>query len=1495
MRRIFLFVLAFALSVSCFSSCQFNLGADPGSGGDAKPENFILGDGEELNFVYSQDIHYSFISMIESELYSHNVVVRAVPPTSEVGAHELVIGKLDRPISKTAYDRLDRMTKNNKGDLGFLIYSDGTSLAIAFDEDTDNIALAKAVDHLIDEILSDEVALAQGVVFEQTVNVYDYYGELDDRRDAEVWAKLSASYDPDVVDAVRSYMSIYDGEKLMKWLINLFDPGICVCKDLYGLNECQKETDPENAPEYCKLCGTGGFYFSNSARDTVGFLPDVESTLQALGLLAALGMGSDYATLLPEWMGDKIAEFTVNLQDPDGFFYHPQWGKAIAVSRRSRDLNWSKNILEKYGVKSKYPLADSGAVATSSGLTVRLGGSSVAAVSKLVMAEGEAFIPDHLKTLEAFKDYLENTLDFYNKAYPAGNELGSQSSQIAARGQEYVDAMFEHMDKAQNENGTWHSTPGYYAINGLMKISGIYKNFGREIKNADKAALACFDAIMSEDNPGGIVDVWNAWVAISYVLENVKLFAENGAEKEAEIRALVIKNSAGAITATRDKVVKFSRDDGSYSYVQTGNCTHSQSAPVAVPGHSEGDVNGCMIATTQMIGFMFSVLNMNSYKPQLCGQREKAIMLDMIDELSPVNKLSGAVDMSGEPLDFDYDDIGETPEYDGISSVIGNGANGSTVKVTDDPRGNGNVLSFNTEPQSYDKVNFMHMGTSTRASCIVFTAEMCFRSATVTNDFIRIEMGENIDSTGAYRLSFRPMTDGSIGIYDNSSAYVDNCMVNYLGESVDIGEWFKLRIEYYPGEATAETVRAKVYFNDKLLSISDNYFDYYGKKFTDSGSPMKTPSLTRIQALTSTDAEILLDNVHAYYSKDVYAYEELHEDYRSDPYSVNVDKVAQSAPVYDFNNGSYPEEFTVNKGDGAADLIDLAEGKALSLSGGASVNIPATRTAAFANYASVSFDLIAASTATATVGSVELHQFGKSDGLLNRFTFKVDTLDANKVLTVSEAAKGSTIRNFNIPFGDGKVNLKIEYYYKDSIILFYLDGELLGMSSEFTPISKRQVFNDLLITGNDGMTVDNVTVEHGNKDYMSTMEPQEPGFTHSFDNGLGDIEVSGTGAGVKDYALEVPCTGNSTVTVPANLRDLVMNVNVIEFEMELTGNTKIGSHILSIVDENGDKIISFAIGQKSGVGYVYENTALGTHPTAIVEFDATKKVEFTLEFYEIERICKIFINGKYAAGSALVYSAENASLTPTDLTIDSTSACQGYRLDNVVFDRLRKGYIKETVANKEDKSPEITFGYSAGNDYPSNVKAEIKSSAPIPVIVETMRDGSLDKVLKFDTRSGGGDELIVTQTEQMSGASSYVFKADILFEKGSEGSYQLYIGSANGSILAIYYFGVNNGNVTYYYRYDVDGARVMSDVYVLGKAGEWIEFSFVFFNRGANSIPHIKTYADGSLVADHIGVEYPRADQMHKPGKVTFYGTSSGNGTMYVDDISFKGSDEKYE
>ncbi len=129
--------------------------------------------------------------------------------------------------------------------------------------------------------------------------------------------------DIDTREALADLMSIY-GDGFYKWLAELWDPA------------------------------TGGFYYSESARDHEGFLPDIETVGQVLAALKNNGLfeayGHDTVKALPAEMQKRILAFTDSLQDPeDGFFYHPQWGKKIPLTRRGRDLSWAKGVYALLG------------------------------------------------------------------------------------------------------------------------------------------------------------------------------------------------------------------------------------------------------------------------------------------------------------------------------------------------------------------------------------------------------------------------------------------------------------------------------------------------------------------------------------------------------------------------------------------------------------------------------------------------------------------------------------------------------------------------------------------------------------------------------------------------------------------------------------------------------------------------------------------------------------------------------------------------------------------------------------------------------------------------------------------------------------------------------------------------------------------------------------------------------------------------------------------
>ena len=111
-----------------------------------------------------------------------------------------------------------------------------------------------------------------------------------------------------VVEAYRELYGMHE-VGLCSWLAGLFDPDI------------------------------GGFYATNSARNNIGYLPNIESTSQAMDFLRISGMlaeyGDDLKDGLPEWFQQQMIAFVKGLQDPNGYFYHPQWGTDIGVGRRS--------------------------------------------------------------------------------------------------------------------------------------------------------------------------------------------------------------------------------------------------------------------------------------------------------------------------------------------------------------------------------------------------------------------------------------------------------------------------------------------------------------------------------------------------------------------------------------------------------------------------------------------------------------------------------------------------------------------------------------------------------------------------------------------------------------------------------------------------------------------------------------------------------------------------------------------------------------------------------------------------------------------------------------------------------------------------------------------------------------------------------------------------------------------------------------------------------
>lgn len=378
-----------------------------------------------------------------------------------------------------------------------------------------------------------------------------------ERSREESFGELLPVMGEDAIEEIRRIYSMFD-ERMLIWMANLWD------------------------------AKTGGFYFSNSARDNEGFLPDAESTYQAVHFIAAqcCDFIHDENSILvfPEKLKWKISDFAYNLQDEDGFFYHPQWGKNITTPRKGRDLAAARRLVQPLReLKYTHPY-------------------------KRVTADGKpASLPDYLQSIEAFREWMAGK-DIANRSYSLGNFINATSTSIITAGPEYVDALVKWLnDNNRPDNGLWGEKVCYDSVNGLMKIGMTYTSFGATLPYPDRSFESARYAIMSDEPVTFACEFYNAWAALRAVLKNMDFAGK--CELAAELRADLRNNAPAMIRKTAEKMALTACEDGSFAYFTAHSgktCPTSQGAPVALDNVREGDINGNGCSTSAPLKHMFA-------------------------------------------------------------------------------------------------------------------------------------------------------------------------------------------------------------------------------------------------------------------------------------------------------------------------------------------------------------------------------------------------------------------------------------------------------------------------------------------------------------------------------------------------------------------------------------------------------------------------------------------------------------------------------------------------------------------------------------------------------------------------------------------------------------------------------------------------------------------------------------------------------------------------
>ncbi len=678
----------------------------------------------------------------------------------------------------------------------------------------------------------------------------------------------------ETVTELRELYTLY-GDEIYMWMANLYDPE------------------------------AGGFYYSNSGRDHIGFGADIESTVQVLNHIQYGGMfvnsGNSYATGLPEEIREAIVGFTKGLQSPeDGYFYHPQWGKDIVASRKGRDLGWATQLLKAFGEKPIYDAPDGtkgelGAPgqAAAFSLTERLSASSVTAVSKVVLVNSSrSSLPDYLKSLTAWEQYLNN-LDIYHNSYSAGNTLSAMHGQITQAGDEYVDFLIDYLDELQNpELGLWADEITYDSVNGLMKLISTYSYHSRLIPNADKAMNSAIQIALEPNSDYHVCCVYNPWVTMYLV---ISLTEQHGDAAQAEqLRAQVLEKSAQLISTTFGKLKNY-KVDGGFHYHRTLMANTSQEAPVACATEFEADVNATCISSSGILSYMYGAFGVPSDKQvRLYYEEDKN---QFFDELSSIQSVVKKDPEPAEAETFDGYDASLGNEDKGVVNTPADNAEVILPDTTLDTSGNYKFYSTSVTSSpapsysgdlAYNMKNFRYGSTegvdyaSSMMSTVFKIDNPYLRGNTYILDTdIMVEKSSSpvvmqlfIQGTAnTMSLNFEtvyktdPVTQMQktyVKISENFAG-ADGVKNTNIADTMELGKWFNLRVELYKiysisedGTSKKLDLKAKIFIDGKFVGESEAFktLESDSTKYADSAITQANFALYR-----SSNCSVWLDNV----------------------------------------------------------------------------------------------------------------------------------------------------------------------------------------------------------------------------------------------------------------------------------------------------------------------------------------------------------------------------------------------------------------------------------------------------------------------------------------------------------------------------------------------------------------------------------------------------------------------------------------------------------
>ena len=779
MKKLIFLLMCLALSAFMLTGCLLpgvpGGGPNPPAGGGEG--NRVLIDDETTVRIILQNNSTSLLGAAElisdaAEKMGATVIICVAGDDMPLGDTDIYLGN---PGGSIVANKAATAVNEYKGDElygAYAICSYAYSVAISAEL---GFGYTVAAEYFIESYLSGDTFELDSDEIEVVTGIDEY--PFDEDAFAERFDYYNDYFDEDTVKELIAFYGIYTSD-LIDWLANLYDPEV------------------------------GGFYYANSSRDYMGFLPDIESTGQLLGVVSGYGamvaFENKWVNALPDDIVAAIGNWIYNLQDPDGYFYQPQWGKDVSTSRKGRNFDSAMSILNKLGIKPKYgnPLAAS--YSHESELTAPLGQSAVVAVSYVIPA---ARLDSYLQSEEAFLEWLEAlNINEHNKSYPAGHTISSVRTQIQAAG--LADFCIDWLNSKQLDNGLWEEGElTYNKLNGLLKISTCYSDFGVPFPRIELGIQACIDAVLLEDKVSAVVDIYNPWVALGILVPNVKQFGSQTSYENA--KALLFDNAEELIRKTKEKVLVFRKDDGSFSYLPEKSSPTSQ-GEIASLGFKEGDVNGTGLALGALGNMMraFELTRVEVFTP-VAGE----------NFIKTVSTIGATVKIEQEVNKLDFDDCESIEELPAEISIQWNQFNTTSHPET---LGTWSLLSHADHPDDLyvDLVSRAGTGDQFRVtfptaigSCSFFEGRVKFAGGGL-QIFFRNENSKEV-------LMLSVSDAGSDVVFSDVNATSGATITTDILFKLKKNVWYDLRIEYYDFEDG--TAKTKFIVNGTTVAISDNF------------------------------------------------------------------------------------------------------------------------------------------------------------------------------------------------------------------------------------------------------------------------------------------------------------------------------------------------------------------------------------------------------------------------------------------------------------------------------------------------------------------------------------------------------------------------------------------------------------------------------------------------------------------------------------------------